>query len=176
MLAAFCGVCGLQFQSNETFCARCGAPRDTNVSDTTALLVAAPNASTVGDSNPQTFCINCGQPRPASLFPCPFCGTSAPTIQTQGMPIAQQLVADVPTPPLIIKDPTPQQIYSAIMATVNPYGYGLWGDLVIDGSKKNVWNTPSLNIYQDDEGKEHFKCDLHHSDLVTKIDAIPNVV
>ena len=46
MLASYCGICGKQFQSNETFCAGCGTPRDdTNVSNTT--LVSAPNAPTV---------------------------------------------------------------------------------------------------------------------------------
>lgn len=46
MLASYCGVCGKQFQSTETFCAGCGTPRDdTNVSNTT--LVSAPNAPTV---------------------------------------------------------------------------------------------------------------------------------
>jgi hypothetical protein len=46
MLASYCGICGKPFQSNDMFCAGCGAPRDdTNVSKTT--LVFAPNAATV---------------------------------------------------------------------------------------------------------------------------------
>lgn len=43
MLASYCGSCGKQFQSTDTFCAGCGAPRDdANVVNTT--LVSAPNA------------------------------------------------------------------------------------------------------------------------------------
>ena len=144
MLASFCGICGLQFQPNEIFCSRCGASRDANVSDTTALLAAPPNAPVIIGSNPQTFCINCGQPRPASQSPCPFCGTSAPTIQTL-MPIAPQLATDLPTPPLAIKDLISQQIYAATVGITNPYGYGLWGDLVVDGSKQNPWNFPDTH-------------------------------
>jgi len=143
MLAAFCGICGLQFQPDDMFCARCGAPRDTNMSEATALQIFAPIAPTILSSNPQTFCINCGQPRSANVFPCPFCNSSIPTIQTQ-MPIAQQMATTAPTPPLIIKKPTPQQIYNAMLGTVNPYGFGLWGDLVVDGSRKNIWDFPIL--------------------------------
>lgn len=145
MLASFCGACGLQFQPDETFCARCGAPRDTNVSDPTALVVPASNAPTVRSSNLQTICLNCGQPRLAHVFPCPFCNSSVPTIQTQGMPIVQQLATDIPTPPLIVNNPTPQQIQAAMVSTINPYGFGIWGDLVVDGSKQNVWDFSSSN-------------------------------
>ena len=36
MLASYCGICGKQFQSNDMFCAGCGAPRDdTNAPNTT---------------------------------------------------------------------------------------------------------------------------------------------
>jgi hypothetical protein len=141
MLASFCGTCGLQFQSNDTFCARCGTPRDTDVSETTALQVPAPNTPTVLSSNPQTFCIKCGQPHSANVFPCPFCNSSVPTIQTQ-MPIATQMATDVPTPPLIIKNPTPKQIFAAMVSDANPYGYGAWGKLVINGNTKNPWDFP----------------------------------
>src|SRR2546428_13278873 len=50
MRASFCGNCGLQFQSNETFCARCGASRDTNVSDTTAFSEQSQHAQTAQQS------------------------------------------------------------------------------------------------------------------------------
>src|SRR5579863_10095679 len=50
MLASYCGICGKQFQPNDTFCAGCGTPRDeTNVSNTT--LASAPNAPTVLSGN-----------------------------------------------------------------------------------------------------------------------------
>src|SRR5260370_1360385 len=44
MLASFCGNCGRSFQPNETFCAQCGTPRDSSVSDTTTVFVSAPSA------------------------------------------------------------------------------------------------------------------------------------
>jgi hypothetical protein len=87
------------------------------------------------------------------------------------MPIEQQLASDVPTPPLIVKDPTSQQSYAAMMGTVNPYGYGLWGDLVVDGSKKNVWDTPQLIFYSGSRTND-YKKGIENLGLITRIDAI----
>src|SRR6266566_1878193 len=65
MLASFCGNCGLQFRPDDTFCARCGASRDTNVSDTTAVLVSAPNVPPIERGKPtvisEVTLIKCGR-------------------------------------------------------------------------------------------------------------------
>ena len=53
MQASFCGNCGQPFQSNETFCAKCGTLRDSHVSDTATMLVTEPSIRSRGTREPR---------------------------------------------------------------------------------------------------------------------------
>lgn len=102
--ATVCGNCGSPLRPGKNFCLRCGTG--------TTLVIPG---------NTATICMSCGHSRNQFQATCPVCNSQAPTMPAFGVPYVSIIPSQVVSPPLIIPNPTEQDIFRATTATDNPY-------------------------------------------------------